>query len=902
MPNIFSPAFTLDQACSALAEAPFPGKAARTLLADGQARLEALFPQADVRKLIAGRARLVDRVLKAAWRHFGLHQLPGIALVAVGGYGRSELFPHSDVDLLVLLNDSPDADCCGRMESFVAFLWDTGLEIGHSVRTLDECVALAADDLTIATNLMESRTLAGDDQLRATLMTRTGPDRIWPTDAFFAAKWQEQQARHRKHNDTEYNLEPDLKNAPGGLRDLQMVSWVARRHYYTEDEHSGLAQLVSVGFLRQREFIALQRCQVFLFKVRWALHQVSGRNENRLLFDYQRQVATLLGHEDSNANLAVELFMKEFYLAALVMSVMNEMLLQVFDETFLEQDTEQVVKPLNRRFQIRNEYLETTHDNVFVEHPSALLEMFLLLAQHPTLKGLRAHTLRACIGHRRLINKAFRNDPANTHLFMELLRAPHALFSQLRRMKRYGVLGRYLPEFGAITGLMQYDLFHRYTVDAHTLLVVKNMRRLSRDDHREKFPLACEVFYRLPKPELLYVAGLYHDIAKGRGGDHSELGAEDALAFCQRHGLTSWDAKLVAWLVRHHLIMSVTAQRKDIADPEVVHDFARQVGDLVHLDYLYALTVCDINATNPALWNTWRDSLLRQLYMETKRALRRGLNNPIDKQDWIDDTRHDALKILHSRQLPLEQVEALWAGLGDEYFLRENARDIAWHTEARLRSDSDQPLVLIKETVGNQFAGGTQIFICSPDRENLFASTVNALDQLNLTIVDARIITSTTGFSLDTYVVLDEHGTPIGDDPERIAQMEATLLAALRDPSAFRDSVQRRLPRQVQHFHFPTRVVISNDIINDRTVVEVQTLDRPGLLARIGALFMEFDLVLQNARIATLGERADDIFFLTGRGGQPVSDPDLCRSLEQRMKDVLDDDSRDRLTVQPQLI
>ena len=890
----FEPALTRDQIAQALGASSTPGKTARAQLAEGQERLNAAFPATPIRDLVGGRAQLVDRVLQGAWDHFSLDRNctghSSLALVAVGGYGRGELHPHSDVDLLILLNDTPGDALCGELEQFIAFLWDTGLEIGHSVRTLEECIDLAREDITVATNIMEARTLAGDDRLRQRLAERTGPDHIWPTAAFYEAKSAEQIARHRKHNDTEYNLEPDMKNAPGGLRDLQMIGWVAKRHFNADS----LAQLVSLDFLTPREYSMLERCQEVLFEIRWALHVISGRNENRLLFDHQRQVAALLGHEDSDANLAVEVFMKHFYRVTLTLSVLNEMLLQLFDEAILQHDQPRRVLPLNRRFRIHNDYLEVTNPDVFEQHPSALLEMFVVLAQHPDLKGIRASTIRDAMAHRKAIDDAFRADPRNTALFMQLLRSPHALFTQLRRMKRYGILGQYLPEFGNIIGLMQYDLFHIYTVDAHTLLVVKNMRRLRHEVTREKFPLACDVFYRLPKPELLYIAGLYHDIAKGRGGDHSELGADDAIAFCQRHGLSSWDAKLVAWLVRSHLVMSVTAQRKDIADPEVVYDFARQVGDLVHLDYLYVLTVSDINATNPALWNTWRDSLLRQLYLETKRALRRGLNNPVDKQDWIDETRDEAQRILMQRQVPLSQVEQLWAGIGDEYFLRENATDIAWHTEAMLGRDNPQaPLVLIRETSSGQHEGGTQIFVYTPDTENLFAATVNALDQLNLTIVDARIITSADGFSLDTYIVLDEHGTPIGNDRPRLEAIRDTLTDALSDPGSFHDIVQRRMPRRHRHFNVPTRVVISNDIVNDRTVVDILTLDRPGLLARIGRQFMEFGLLLQNARIATLGERAEDVFFVTQKDGSPVSDPALCEQLQQSLIEELDDKSQD---------
>ena len=662
-----SPALSQEQLLDALQESAQPGQYARQYLEQGQQRLNQAFEASNITDLVHARSQLVDQVMMAAWSLFGLVDRDQVALVAVGGYGRGELHPCSDVDVLVLMADAPEPSLRDSLERFVAFLWDIGLEIGHAVRTLHECVELAREDITVATNIMEARTLAGDDALRAKLEQRTDPQHMWDSAAFFAAKWEEQVARHKRFNDTEYNLEPDLKNAPGGLRDVQMIAWVAKRHFNADS----LEALVDVGFLTEEEYGVLRKCQDYLWEVRWELHVLTGRNENRLLFDHQRQLAARLGHEDSNANLGVEHFMKGFYRVALAQSVLNEMLLQLFDEVILHSEEPEQVRPLNRRFQVRNDYLEVTSDDVFEKHPSALLEAFVLMAQNPELKGIRASTVRLLIYNRRQIDDAFRNNPANTALFMQLLRSPHALFSQLRRMKRYGILGKYLPEFGAIIGMMQYDLFHIYTVDAHTLLVIKNMRRLRYEDLREEFPLASEVFYRLPKPELLYASGLYHDIAKGRGGDHSELGAEDAIQFCQRHGLSAWDGKLVAWLVKNHLTMSVTAQRKDISDPDVVYDFARKVGDLVHLDYLYVLTVADINATNPTLWNSWRASLLRQLYTETKRALRRGLNNPVEKQDWIDETRDAAMRMLTDRDYDASNIESLWANIGDEYFLRE---------------------------------------------------------------------------------------------------------------------------------------------------------------------------------------------------------------------------------------
>jgi [protein-PII] uridylyltransferase len=839
----------------------------------------------DIRRLVAMRAWVMDQVLVHAWRRLGLEACSDIALLAVGGYGRGELNLGSDIDVLVLhdreaLDDGPR----GSITQFLTLLWDLGLEVGSSVRSLSECVDAARDDITIATNLMESRLLAGPVALATEMQHLTGPEHLWPGKEFFKAKWDEQIARHAKHNNTEYNLEPDIKNAPGGLRDIQTVGWVAKRHFGAETLHD----LVGHGFLTEQEYQQLDEGQSLLWKIRFAIHMISGRPENRLLFDFQRRVAEVFGYTDTSANRAVEQLMKSYYRAAMGISMLNEMLLQYFDEHILRATEDVRIVPINARFQLRNDYLEVTSDQVFKRTPFALLEAFVILGNMPDMVGVRASTIRLLMESASLIDDKFRNDIRNTSLFIELLRSEHSLFSSLRKMKRYGILGRYIPAFGAIIGQMQYDLFHIYTVDAHTLLMLKNMRRFRYKETEEKYPVVCKVAQRLPKIELLYIAGIFHDIAKGRGGDHSQLGAVDGREFCLHHGLGKWDANLVGWLIKSHLLMSVTAQKKDVSDPDVINEFARTVGDIVHLDYLYALTVADICATNPTLWNSWRASLLRQLYSQTKRALRRGLGNPIDKQEWILEAREAAMDILRTENIDADVVNRIWDSLGEDYFLRETASDIAWHTAAILQHPpGGGPLILIKENHSEQFDGATQIFVYTRDMPNLFAASVSALDQLHLTVLDARIITSTSHFSLDTYIVLDENNVPIRD-AERLEKIRATLQRTLADPSHFPDVVQRRMPRQLKHFELKTSVSLSNDIINQRTVVEVITLDRPGLLARIGRIFMDHGVSLQNARIATLGERAEDVFFLTDTQGHPLSDPALCTSLEESIKSQLD--------------
>ncbi|MFZ5562152.1 MAG: [protein-PII] uridylyltransferase [Pseudomonadota bacterium] len=839
----------------------------------------------DIRKLVCARAWVCDQILAHAWRGLGLHDFADVALLAVGGYGRGELHPGSDIDVMILHSQehlgSAESDA---VSSFITLLWDLGLEIGASVRSLSESVEAAREDITVATNLMESRTIVGDEQLRIEMQGLSGPEHLWPGNEFFKAKWDEQIERHAKHNNTEYNLEPDLKNAPGGLRDIQTVAWVAKRHFGA----GTLEDLVGHGFLTEAEYRQLNEGLMLLWRIRFALHMIAGRSENRLLFDYQRQVALMFGYTDSNANRAVEQLMKAYYRAAMNISMLNEMLLQYFDEAILRAQETAVITPINSRFQLRDGYIEVTSKEVFQRTPSALMEVFVLLGNDTHIIGVRASTARLIMESAGLVDEKFRNDIRNTSLFMELLRCQHALFSSLRRMKRYGILGRYIPAFGAIIGQMQYDLFHIYTVDAHTLLVLKNMRRFRYQEVEEKFPVVAKVAQRLPKIELLYLAGLFHDIAKGRGGDHSELGAVDAREFCLHHGLGRWDANLVAWLAQSHLLMSMTAQKKDVSDPDVINEFAQKVGDIVHLDYLYALTVADICATNPNLWNSWRASLLRQLYTQTKRAIRRGLGNPIDKQERIAETRAAALEILEGESVEDAAANRIWDKLGDDYFLRESAPDIAWHTRAILtHPESEGPLVLVRQSHSEQFEGATQIFVYTRDMPNLFAASVAALDQLRLTVLDARIITAQSRFSLDTYIVLDENGESI-QDHRRLEDIRDTLIRTLSNPDRFPEIVQRRMPRQLRHFDVETQVTISQDPASQRTIVELITLDRPGLLARIGRLFMECGVELQNARIATLGERAEDVFFITDKQQRPITDPEACAKLATLLRDQLD--------------
>ena len=845
--------------------------------------------QQNIKMIIRRRAWVLDQLLAWLWNQLECSKSDDISLMAVGGYGRAELHPHSDIDLLILMRSESADKYRSDLEPFITNLWDIGLEVGHSVRSIEECVTLSADDITIATNLMEARTITGNPELGEEMLERTGPEHIWPVQAFFDAKWKEQIARHHKNNNTEYNLEPDIKSAPGGLRDIQMIGWVVKRNFGA----NRLSDLVNHGFLTSDEYGILNAGQSFLWEVRYALHIITNRSENRLLFDHQRALADMLGYRDTNVNLAVEKFMKRFYRVVGSISQLNEMLLQHFDESFLRADEPENITPINKRFQIRNGFIEAKHEKVFDNRPSALLEIFVILANNENIEGIRASTIRLIRDSRHLVDDNFRHDLSNISLFMELLRSPHMLFSQFTRMNRCGILGAYIPVFGQVIGQMQYDLFHQYTVDAHSLLVLKNMRKFRYTGNEQEFPIASFIYNRLPKVELLYLAGLFHDLGKGKGGDHSEIGAEAVYDFCLHHRLSRWDSQLVAWLVKHHLLMSMTAQKKDVSDPDIIREFAEKVGDQLHLDYLYTLTVADICATNPNLWNGWRSSLLRQLYTEARRALRRGLENRVAKQDWIDETKERARKIMMSRQVvELREVEELWEQMGEDYFLRESAGDIARHTEAILQhNDEDGPLVLIGKTDERIYEGATQVFVYAPDAPFLFAVTAAIMSQLNLTIADAKVITSSTDFSLDTYIVMEEDGSTI-NDPHRLAQLKSKLEETLSNPEKFPEIVHKRTPRALKHFNVPTNVTISNDISHQKTMVEVNALDRPGLLAEIGRIFMDKQVLLTSARISTLGERVEDVFYITDHAGLPVRDQALCESLKNTLIERLNPANR----------
>ena len=831
--------------------------------------------------LVRERALFVDMLLHHIWRSFEWSK--DAALLAVGGYGRGELHPRSDVDLMLLFRQNPQAEQEDTIRDFLTFLWDIGLEIGSSVRSVKDCLKLAAKDITIATSVLECRTLMGDTRLEQNLRKGFDKARFWPNRKFFDAKMQEQRERHEKHNNTEYNLEPNIKNAPGGLRDIQTIKWIAKRVYRI----NRLFQLYGQEVFTEEEFSQLEQCESFMWRVRYHLHLLVGKPEERLLFDYQKQLAERLGYKDSDLCRAVEAFMHDYYRTATTIIDLNSILLQFIDEEIDDRKIRHT-EVINEQLSVENGYLQIVNDDVFTTSPKTLLEIFLVLGQRPDIKGIRAATSRKIREHRFLIDKSYREKPENKKLFVEILKTEEGLVTQLRRMKRYGILGAYLPAFEDIIGQMQFDLFHRYTVDAHTLNVIKNVCQFANPDQWDRFPIASMIVRNLDRPILLTLAALFHDIGKGRGGDHSELGSVDAIEFCRDHYFSEREGAIVAWLVTNHLVMSYVSQKQDISDPEVINQFAQRVGDQYHLDLLYSLTVADMCGTNPELYNDWRASLLRQLYLDTKRALHRGLEAPIDKNELIEEKKFHALTQLVERGVDLSQVEDIWGMMDEDYFVKETIDDIAQQTKMRIDHRGQDTIVRVENAEKYGLSGATQIFVRVKDRPNVFAAVSHALARLNLSIQDARLYITSKGYCVSNFYVLNSKNKPIKDAPESYEKVVTAIQKELSYLDNYDKVIARRVTRQLKQFAEPTTVEVTNSDDLSHTELKLVTPDRQGLLANIGRVFSKHKLYVRNAKILTLGDRVEDIFYLEQHDGHKLTDSKAIEALRDELCSSLD--------------
>jgi [protein-PII] uridylyltransferase len=807
----------------------------------------------DAEILVAARSAATDRVLDYAW-HAWLGETAEAALVAVGGYGRGELFPHSDVDLLILTVDVPERRVLRAIEAFSACLWDLGIKPGMAVRDLACCRELAARDLSVYTSLLDARFLAGSRELCRELHGRMGEDGVWTPTRFLAAKQEEQAQRQLRFGDTAFNLEPHLKEGPGGLRDLQLIGWLGRQMAGAAD----WATMVEAGLLDRAETDALASARAALFRIRYALHLLARRAEERLLFDHQRELAHLLGYRDEHAdNLGVEQCMQTYYRAARTIAGTNEELLVRCGEMLAAPALE--ARPLGEGFLRIGDRIDVDVDAThrLRDEPQKLIALYTLFASESGVRGLRANALRQV--------RLALTDPQPDLESDAVLSALRALLERgasaveaLAAMARHGVLARLIPGFARVTGRMQYDLFHVYTVDEHTLRVLRFIARFANAEGAREFPLAHALYQRIPQPEILLLAGLFHDIAKGRGGDHSVLGEEEARAFCTRLGLGHSAVEQVAWLVRQHLLMSVTAQRQDITDSAVVHRFAEQVDDWERLDYLYLLTVADINGTSPKLWNTWRDRLLTDLYAATRYMLREESGELPKAEERLAETRSRASALLLPQGIEASTIERIWADFPAESFLRYRPEQIAWQTAAiAAHGDADSALVRVNP-LGVRGTG--EVFVYSADRDSLFATITAVLDRAQLNVVEARVISAHSDMVLDTFYVLDASGRALLD-AGRVRDVEAALRNALGRRVLDEQPVRRALPRTLRHFQIEPRIVFS--VVGGRTRLGLVCTDRPGLLASVAQAFRSLGMRVHDARIATFGERVEDFFSIS---------------------------------------
>lgn len=828
-------------------------------------------------KLLAGLSRVTDQTLRDILK---ITPLPhGACLAAVGGYGRGELFPWSDIDVLIVLAREPDSTDQGLLEALVTGLWDLGFDVGHSVRTLDDCRREAANDITVETALMEVRWLAGSKSLLATLQAVMAEQR--DPQAFFQAKRAEMQQRHARHQDTPYALEPNCKEAPGGLRDLMVILWIAQA--------SGIGQtwreIGQTDLLTPAEYRALRRAELAFKRLRIELHLLAGRREDRLLFDLQPALAKIYGFEATKTRRASELLMQRYYWAARVVNQLNTILMQTFEERLFPPPANSG-SIIDDEFCVRHNRLDIRRTDALERNPTLLLRAFLVMQERPELTGLSAQVMRAMWHARRLIDTQFRHNPVNRYLFLQIFQQPRGVVHALRRMTLLNILPRYLPEFRKIVGQMQHDLFHAYTVDQHTLRVIRNLRRFTMPEHAQEFPLASQLVADMDRHWLLYIAALYHDIAKGRGGDHSELGAKDALRFCRQHNISAEDTELVVFLVREHLSMSTFAQKRDLTDPHTIHEFSARIKTERRLAALYLLTVADIRGTSPKVWNSWKGKLLEDLYHLTHEAL--GGNSP-DTGTVLARRKEEAAAEVRLLGLRDETREAFWKELDVAYFLRHDASEIAWHTRHLYhRPDSPEPVVKARVIGQNQ---GLQVMVYIKDRPDLFVAICGYFDQHTLGIQDARIHTTRHGWALDSFIVL----LPGQDTDYRswATLIEHELAAALAQgrplpPQRPASQVRSRISRRSRVFPIVPNISLQPDENSRSWRLALTASDRPGLLYSLARVLALNSIDLKMAKILTLGDRVEDVFMIEG---DVLENPRTQLQFERNLLGQLSDDT-----------
>ncbi len=815
-----------------------------SLRSDRQALEQDFLQHGKAARLLVAHSKLIDRYLRRVWQQLAMPDQ--IALVAVGGYGRGELYPKSDIDLLILLDADPNEALQQKLHQLVSTLWDIGLEVGHSIRSVAQCLSESAD-ITVQTNLLEARLLTGDRELFREL--HDAVQQHLDPRRFFLAKLHEQQQRHARFMDADYNLEPNLKESPGGLRDLQTINWIAR----AANIGTRWTELAKAGLISAAEARQIARHDTLLQTLRIRLHYLAHRREDRLIFEFQTPLAEQMGIAASANRRASEHLMQRYYRTKLAVRQFNTILLQhLHDHLFRETPPRHA---LNERFRVIGTLLEIRDENLFEHTPEAIFELFLLMQQHPELTDLSAMTLRALWRAQHKIDAAFRRNPLNRSRFMEILGQPQGVVHALRRMNQYGILGRYLPAFGRIVGQMQHDLFHVYTVDEHILMVVRNLRRFALPEYAHEIPLCSRLMSEFARPEVLYAAGLFHDIAKGRGGDHARLGTKDARAFCVQHRLGSDDTELIVWLVEQHLTLSATAQKQDLSDPEVIAAFASNIRNDRYLVALYLLTVADVRGTSPKIWNAWKAKLMEDLFRLTRRYLSDG-----KVADRLGEIRHEAATTLNLYAMAADTYQLLWAQLDDSYFLDHEAQEIAWHTrQLAFKVNAATPIVKARlSRVGE----GLQVMVFCRDQRSLFARICDFFARMNYTIVEAKIHTTRHGYALNSFQIMEAtRGNTAYRDIMTYIEFELAQQIALARPIAI--AATGRVSRQLKHFPLDTMAEIKPDN-RGMYVLSLIAGDRPGLLARIAQILDQHDIRLHRAKINTLGSRAEDVFWISG--------------------------------------
>ena len=814
-----------------------------------------------VAQLLHERSLFIDQLLKQIWKHFLGEQHQEAALIAVGGYGREEMQPYSDVDLLIVCNECESFS--EPLSAFFTLLWDLGFNVGHAVRTVEQCKKAGLEDIVTATNLLEARWITGDYTLFEQVQALWKLPDFWPSKDFFTAKLKEQQQRHARFHDTLYQLEPNLKESPGGLRDIQTIFWVAKRHFNARS----INDLVRHQFITPAEYQELEAAYLYLNRIRFALHMLKKRHEDRLLFENQQKVAELFGFKDEPHKLAVEQFMSRYYRNVQISSNLNESLLQHFREELFTAATPQIM-PVNPRFQIVDRYLDLHNPDILEQTPSAILETFIILEHFKDeIDGIRARTIRQIRNHLNKIDDAFRKDPLNKALFIEILRQPQGVYASLKRMHTYGILSAYLPAFQKISGLMQFNIFHAYTVDEHTILVIRNLRRFFIDEFAYEFPTAHKVAQQICKPELLFLAGLFHDIAKGRGGKHEVLGAEEALKFGHCHNLPEKDTQLISWLVRHHLDFSDFAQRRDLSDPSEIAKFAQIVKDQAHLDYLYLLTLADVISTSDGVWNDWKNALFLQLYNQTTQVLDKTAHFPKDKENKALQNKEKARELLSKREIRSQDYSHLWQCFEhSDFFSRQTADEIARLTKKLYQADFNGLMINFEPSTQR---GASELMLFLPDRDYLFADITYLIEKRNLNIVEAKIYTSKKGMTLVLIYLLDAEQNPITDETA-IQRLLSDFSQLMAHPVAPEQPPEKPLPRRMRCFETPTQIEFHKK--SDRyTELEITTKDIPGLLSRIALAFKFNQIRMHDAKINTIGEKVEDIFLISTLENQALS-------------------------------